>query len=985
MAKFEFVSMIGTGWGSYGIDIRALTVLPDTGNPTLIASNGTGGGLVSLSFDGATLQVVEIEPFTDTISAAVKGETAFLTQGGQTFLVVGASAQQEAVGYRVDASGTIHAPVTLGLPLYAGDSGHVIATSAAGYVYTMTAPGLLQGFAEAAGSYQGVTSLSDTAQIALADPVALEVVSVAGTEFLISMSAAGEGISVFQIHPGSGALTPIATKGPANGLGLLANPTEMRTLEVDGKTYVIATSAADNGQAGALSVMELRQDGTLSVTDHILDSLATRFGTAFTLETAQVGNWTYVVAGGGDAGLSLFALAPGGRLIHLDTVVDTLSSGLETISALSLLADGTDLHVFAASQASEGLTHLTIDTAQKGLVLQATSGLLQGQNQDDLLVGGAGNNDLRGAQGADILVDGFGEDTLSGGAGADLFVLEADNRPDEIRDFEPGLDRLDLSAVPFLYDTSRLTVIEQAWGAELHFPGGEETLIHSASGGPLTAAQIFAAIDWTVDRPPLILTNQVIGDDERNVINGTTATDIILGLGENDSLSGLSGDDEIDGGEGADTLIGGEGQDMLFGGTQADRLEGDAGNDTIDGGNGRDVAFLGDGDDSFIENTQTGWHGADCVFGGRGHDDIRGGGGDDSLYGEDGDDTIWGGEEHDHIDGGTGFDTIHAGTGNDTVLGGNGRDVVYLEDGDDVFEDNDQNDTWGRDAVYGGAGNDSIAAGGGRDTLYGEDGDDTIWGGYENDYIDGGIGADTIYGGFGHDIVLGGNGRDVVYLGNGNDVFEDNAQNDTWGRDRVYGEVGNDRLVGAGGKDSLDGGDGNDTLWGGEEDDDLTGGSGADSLDGGIGFDTIYGGTGNDTVAGGNGRDVIDLGDGDDRFEDNDQNDTWGRDVVNGGAGNDTFVMDGGADTITGGADADTFIFTSGDIGQDLITDYTVGQDALQLDDALWGGNRSVAQVLADFADDSTGTVIFDFGNDNMITLQGVGTLTGLSADISIF
>ncbi|MEL6809621.1 MAG: calcium-binding protein, partial [Pseudomonadota bacterium] len=857
MVRFEFVSAIGAGWGSFGTDIRDLMVLPGTGSPTVIASTGPSGGLTSLSLDGGEVQVVDTVTFSNAIGATIIGETALLTQGGQTYVIVGATGQQEAVGYRIDASGMVITPATPGLSMYAGDSGHVIATSGAGHVYTMTAPGLLQGFSEGAGGYQVVASLSDTADIALADPVALEIVTVGGAEFLVSLSEAGEGISVFQISPGSGALSATATIGPANGLGVLANPTELRSVEVAGKTYVIASSAADNGQAGALTVMELRPDGTLNVTDHIFDSLATRFGKASVLESAQVGDWTYVVAGGGDAGLSLFALAPGGRLLHLDTVVDTVLSGLETISALSLVAEGADLHVLAASQASPGLTHLTIDTGPQGLVREAISGLLQGQGQNDLLVGGAGNNELRGGQGADILLDGFGEDTLWGGAGADRFVLEADSRRDEIRDFEPGVDTLDLSAVPFLYDPSRLTVTERTWGAELRFAGGEETFVYSASGGPLTAVQIFAAIDWTVDRPPLIVTNQVLGNEGRDTITGTTATDIIMGLGENDSLSGLSGDDQIDGGEGADTLIGGEGQDSLYGGTQGDRFEGGAGDDTIEGGDGRDTAILGDGNDTFIDNTQTGWHGSDRVFGNGGDDSIVGGGGDDSLYGQDGDDTIRGKGENDYITGGNGFDMIDAGTGNDTVVGGNGRDVVYLGDGDDVFEDNAQNDTWGRDLVYGGIGNDDIGGGGGRDSLFGEDGDDTIRGGHENDHIDGGIGFDTIYAGFGHDTVLGGNGRDVVYLGNGNDVFEDNDQSDTWGRDLVYGEIGDDRLVGGGGNDSLDGGDGRDTISGGGEDDVLTGGSDNDHLDGGIGFDSIYAGTGNDTVVGGNGRDVV--------------------------------------------------------------------------------------------------------------------------------
>jgi Ca2+-binding RTX toxin-like protein len=169
-----------------------------------------------------------------------------------------------------------------------------------------------------------------------------------------------------------------------------------------------------------------------------------------------------------------------------------------------MLLEGTDLHVFAASQASHGLAQLTIDVSAQGLVLQAGSGQLNGQGHDDMLVGGASDNALFGNGGDDILIDGYGTDELTGGAGADTFVFGADGQSDSIRDFEYGVDRIDLSAVPMLYGPSQLSVGSHNWGARLMLPGV-------------------------------------------------------------DALQGGSGDDTLRGGEGNDTLLGGDGADLLEG------------------------------------------------------------------------------------------------------------------------------------------------------------------------------------------------------------------------------------------------------------------------------------------------------------------------------------------------------------------------------------------------------------------------------------
>ncbi len=82
---------------------------------------------------------------------------------------------------------------------------------------------------------------------------------------------------------------------------------------------------------------------------------------------------------------------------------------------------------------------------------------LHGRDGDDTLDGGSGDDRLSGGPGDDRLTGGAGRDVLTGGAGADVFVFAAADRgtgkPDLIRDFEPGLDRLDLS-VPGLVAVS---------------------------------------------------------------------------------------------------------------------------------------------------------------------------------------------------------------------------------------------------------------------------------------------------------------------------------------------------------------------------------------------------------------------------------------------------------------------------------------------------------------------------------------------------
>jgi len=160
--------------------------------------------------------------------------------------------------------------------------------------------------------------------------------------------------------------------------------------------------------------------------------------------------------------------------------------------------------------------------------------------------------------------------------------------------------------------------------------------------------------------------NDIFND---NTQTGTHSLDTVYGGNGNDTINGGGGDDTFYGEAGDDLIYGGVGNDTIYGGTQYDTIYAGAGNDVVAGDNGRDTVYLEAGDDVFNDNTQTGTHSLDIVFGGDGNDTINGGGGDDTFSGDAGDDTLTGGIGNDLLSGGTGSDTF-------LFNDGDGADVV---------------------------------------------------------------------------------------------------------------------------------------------------------------------------------------------------------------------------------------------------------------------------------------------------------------------
>ncbi|MCU1719881.1 beta strand repeat-containing protein, partial [Pseudomonas sp. 5P_5.1_Bac1] len=194
--------------------------------------------------------------------------------------------------------------------------------------------------------------------------------------------------------------------------------------------------------------------------------------------------------------------------------------------------------------------------------------------------------------------------------------------------------------------------------------------------------------------------------------------------------------------------------------------------------------------------------------------------------------------------------------------------------------------------------------------------------------------SSTLTGTANADTLLGGSGNDTLNGGDGNDVLVGGAGNDS-----LYGGNGNDLLIGGLGNDLLDGGAGIDTAsyasatsavtvnlsTAGQQN---TVGAGLDTL---VSIENLIGSDYNDTLTGDGGANRLEGG--------------LGNDTLNGGGGDDVLIGGRGDDTLTGGPGSDTFLWQQGDIGHDVVTDFTPGTDHLDLSQLLQGENTTPASL----------------------------------------
>lgn len=221
---------------------------------------------------------------------------------------------------------------------------------------------------------------------------------------------------------------------------------------------------------------------------------------------------------------------------------------------------------------------------------------LNGNAGNDYLDGGDGNDTLNGGAGDDVIRGGAGDDTITGGGGNDILVYDTpDFGHDRVIGFDAnpngGQDKIDLRGLGITDANFDTRVVIQT--------GATETVITIDGESTITLEGVTGAGANAISWADFILEGQtdIIGTPQDDTLTGTSASDTIRGESGNDTINGLAGDDIIFGGAGNDEVFGGSGDDVIH--WQAPS----GGWDVVDGGS-EGIAgdtFVITGDDSVYE------------------------------------------------------------------------------------------------------------------------------------------------------------------------------------------------------------------------------------------------------------------------------------------------------------------------------------------------------------------------------------------------
>jgi Ca2+-binding RTX toxin-like protein len=496
--------------------------------------------------------------------------------------------------------------------------------------------------------------------------------------------------------------------------------------------------------------------------------------------------------------------------------------------------DGDDSLLHFEIFVRDGNDRVTVITAPAG---NSMMNKLVGEDGDDTLVGGPGNDQLLGLEGADSLSAGGGDDQMNGGPGPDA----------------------------------------------LGGGGGRDLARYSDRAAAVTVTIDGTADDGNVEDGPPFARDNVATDVED--IQGGVGDDTLSGNGGANRLYGFAGSDMLDGGPGDDVLLGDQtlpdegfpgpiGADTMIGGSGIDLVDyGDHGPVTVDLDGVADDGGPGEGDNAGtdVENI-VGSAEADVLSGNDAANVLKGGGGDDELSGFAGDDVLDGGPGVICFPSCTDADVLRGGTGFDTADYGSHSAGVDADLDNEVEDDGEPGEGDTLEDFEG------LSGGAGADLLIGDGQENVLSGGPGGDVLDGSLGADVLAGGPGFDAVDYSRRTAAVTV-----AFDAVASD---------GEAGEGDLVSTDMEDAY-GGSGNDTLTGNQVDNLLAGGPGSDLIAGGAGNDFLLGEAGGDRLDGGADEDFYDAG------ADND--DVQSRDgvaeEVQCGDGTDSAVADGADET----------------------------------------------------------------------------------------
>ena len=585
---------------------------------------------------------------------------------------------------------------------------------------------------------------------------------------------------------------------------------------------------------------------------------------------------------------------------------------------------------------------------------------LSGGSGNDILIGNGGNDNISAGSGNDTILAGSGDDYIDGGSGNDSYYYNYGDGMDTIS------DNGNFDVIVFNRGIDPEKLVYRNEGNDLRI------MIDGSETQGVLIKNFFSSIDYKIEELHFA----------DNVVIRLSEIGLVLtqkNIGE--TVTGTEFGDTIYANDGFDTVNAGKGDDIIIGGKGNDQLNGGEGNDTY-------IYNIGDGLDTISDYQNSSTEGR--------NDKIKFGEGikfSDLTFRQNGNDLII-----------TLFNDITQGIVIKSQFSSDYDSIEYLEFADGSQFNLKENgftfqQTDGHDDVTGTKYDDTIYGGAGNDTLKGENGNDILIGGKGNDVLNGGYGNDTY----------------IWNLGDGLDTIEDYQSSSTDGRmdsvsfgqgisfeDLTFERSGSDLIIYVKGDrtqgvilrnqfnsdyyriEYLELADGTvknltemgftfqqtdryDDVSGTQYDDIIYGNGGNDTIEAGKGNDILIGGKGNDSLDGGYGNDtyVWNLGDGFDTINDYQSSSTEGlEDKIKFGEGisfEDLSFENSGNNLI---------IYVNGDKTQ-----------GLQLNNYFYGSNYTIE--ILEFADGST-VNLTQIG----LTFQqhdGSETITGTAYDDVIY
>lgn len=341
------------------------------------------------------------------------------------------------------------------------------------------------------GVIEHVANLFDAPDTHLAGIDDMALVENGAGRFLIGVSSAEKGASVFRVTD-EGAFENLfnLASGEDVGFGRL---TRVETADVGGQTLVFTAGIGNT----PLHVFRLEANGALTLIDSVSGTEAENIRKPYALRVFEAEGKDFLAVGGDTGGLSVFRIGAAGAVDLVMEQGTERPSRTDPTREIIVEHFGDKTYLITAGQQGDGVTVHRFFTDAKGAETVGGEGddRLIGKFKGDILIGGAGDDVIKGKSGRDRILDGDGKDQVWGGPGADVFEFADDDKQDKLRDFQDGLDVIDLSADAGIEDMGGLA-LSQVSDSTVLLSIGEEKLFIQASGGADLSVADFSDADF---------------------------------------------------------------------------------------------------------------------------------------------------------------------------------------------------------------------------------------------------------------------------------------------------------------------------------------------------------------------------------------------------------------------------------------------------------------------------------------------------------